>query len=89
MSPEQVIHVGRQAVETVLLTAAPMLIAAMVIGLLISIFQAATQINEQTMTFIPKIVAVFVTLLIFGPWVIELLVTFTTGILAQIATIGR
>ena len=89
MSPEQVIHVGRQAVETVLLTAAPMLIAAMVIGLLISIFQAATQINEQTMTFIPKIVAVFVTLLIFGLWIIELLVTFTTGILAQIATIGR
>ena len=89
MSPEQVIHVGRQAVETVLLTAATMLIAAMVIGLLISIFQAATQINEQTMTFIPKIVAVFVTLLIFGPWIIELLVTFTTGILAQIATIGR
>ncbi|NLB06372.1 MAG: flagellar biosynthesis protein FliQ [Desulfobulbaceae bacterium] len=89
MNPEQVIHVGRQAVETVLLTAAPMLIAAMVIGLLISIFQAATQINEQTMTFIPKIVAVFVTLLIFGPWIIELLVTFTTGILAQIATIGR
>ena len=89
MSPEQVIHVGRQAVETVLLTAAPMLIAAMVIGLLISIFQAATQINEQTMTFIPKIVAVLVTLLIFGPWIIELLVTFTTGILAQIATIGR
>ena len=89
MSPETVIHVGRQAVETVLLTASPMLIAAMVIGLLISIFQAATQINEQTMTFIPKIVAVFVTLLIFGPWIIELLVTFTTGILAQIATIGR
>ena len=89
MSPEQVIHVGRQAVETVLLTAAPMLIAAMVIGLLISIFQAATQINEQTMTFIPKIVAVFVTLLIFGPWIIELRVTFTTGILEQIATIGR
>ena len=89
MSPEQVIHVGRQAVETVLLTAAPMLIAAMVIGLLISIFQAATQITEPTMTFIPKIVAVFVTLLIFGPWIIELLVTFTTGILAQIATSGR
>ena len=89
MSPETVIHVGRQAVETVLLAASPMLIAAMVIGLLISIFQAATQINEQTMTFIPKIVAVFVTLLIFGPWIIELLVTFTTGIHEQIATIGR
>ena len=89
MSPETVIHIGRPAVETVLLPSAPMLIAAMVVGLLISIFQAATQINEQTMTFIPKIVAVFVTLLIFGPWIIELLVTFTTGILEQIATIGR
>jgi flagellar biosynthetic protein FliQ len=66
-----------------------MLIAALVIGLIISIFQAATQINEQTMTFIPKIVAVFVTLLIFGPWMMELLVTFTTGIITQIATVGK
>ncbi len=89
MSPETVIHLGRQAVETVLLTSAPMLIAAMVVGLLISIFQAATQINEQTMTFIPKIVVVFVSLLIFGPWIIELLVTFTTGLIAQIATVGQ
>jgi flagellar biosynthetic protein FliQ len=89
MTPEAVIHIGKKAVETILLTSAPMLLAAMVIGLLISIFQAATQINEQTMTFIPKIVAVFVTLLIFGPWIIELLLTFTTEIIAQIATIGH
>ena len=89
MTPEAVIHIGRKAVETVLLTSAPMLLAAMVIGLLISIFQAATQINEQTMTFIPKIVAVFLTLLIFGPWIIELLITFTTGIITQIATVGQ
>jgi len=89
MPPESVIHIGRKAVETVLLTSAPMLLAAMVIGLLISIFQAATQINEQTMTFIPKIVAVFVTLLIFGPWIMSLLVTFTTEIILQIATVGQ
>lgn len=89
MSPEAVIHIGRQAVQTVLLTSAPMLISALVIGLIISIFQAATQINEQTMTFIPKIVTVFVTLLIFGPWIMELLITFTTGIITQIATVGR
>ena len=89
MSPETVIHIGRQAVQTVLLTSAPMLIAALVIGLIISIFQAATQINEQTMTFIPKIVVVFLSLLIFGPWIIELLVTFTTGIISQIATVGQ
>jgi flagellar biosynthetic protein FliQ len=89
MSPEAVIHIGRQAIQTVLLTSAPMLVSALVIGLIISIFQAATQINEQTMTFIPKIVAVFITLLIFGPWIMELLITFTAGIFTQIATVGR
>jgi len=89
MTPEDVIHIGRKAVETILFTSAPMMIAALVVGLLISIFQAATQINEQTMTFIPKIVAVFLTLLIFGPWIIELLITFTTGMIMQIATTGQ
>ncbi|HHB76423.1 MAG TPA: flagellar biosynthesis protein FliQ [Desulfobulbus sp.] len=89
MTPEDVVHIGRKAVETVLLGSGPMLIAAMVIGLIISIFQAATQINEQTMTFIPKIVVVFVTLLIFGPWLMNLLITFSTGIISSIATIGR
>ncbi|NOQ47156.1 MAG: flagellar biosynthesis protein FliQ [Desulfobulbaceae bacterium] len=80
---------GRKAVETVLLASGPMLIAAMVVGLIVSIFQAATQINEQTMTFIPKIVAVFITLLIFGPWIINLVTTFTTGIITGIATLGQ
>lgn len=89
MSPEDVVHIGRKAVETILLTAAPMLIIALVVGLVISIFQAATQINEQTMTFIPKIVAVFVALLIFGPWIMNILITFTTGIMTDIATVGR
>jgi len=89
MSPQTVINIGKQALQTVLMTSAPMLIAALVIGLVISIFQAATQINEQTMTFIPKIVAVFITLLIFGPWIMEVLITFTTSIIIQIATVGR
>lgn len=89
MGPETVIEIGRKALQTVLLTSAPMLLAALVIGLIISIFQAATQINEQTMTFVPKIVAVFVTLLIFGPWIMELLITFTTGIISQMATVGQ
>ena len=88
MTPETVVQIGRKAVETVLLCAGPMLIAALVVGLVISIFQAATQINEQTMTFIPKIVAVFITLLIFGPWVMNILITFATGIFTSIATVG-
>ncbi len=89
MSPETVVHLGRKAVETILLASGPMLIAAMVVGLIISIFQAATQINEQTMTFIPKIVAVFVTMLIFGPWMINLLVTFTAGIINSMPELIR
>lgn len=89
MSPETVVHLGRKAVETILLSAGPMLIAAMVVGLIISIFQAATQINEQTMTFIPKIVAVFITMLIFGPWMINILVVFTTGIISSMPVLIR
>ncbi len=88
MTPEFVTGLGRQAIETILLVAAPMLLAGLIVGLLVSIFQAATQINEQTMTFIPKIVAVFVTLLIFAPWMIKILLSFTTSMLTQIATVG-
>lgn len=80
MTPEMAVSICRKAVQIVLLCSAPMLLAGMIVGLLISIFQAATQINEQTMTFVPKILAVFVTLLIFAPWIIKLLTTFTTGI---------
>lgn len=81
------IDICRKAVQTVLMVAAPMLISGMAIGLLVSIFQAATQINEQTLTFIPKIVVVFLTLLLFGPWIIEIMTTFTTGIFTGIATL--
>jgi flagellar biosynthetic protein FliQ len=88
MSPEMVIEIGRKAVQTVLLISAPMLLSGLIIGLLVSIFQAATQINEQTMTFVPKIVAVLVALLLFGPWIMNVLLTFSTGIFEGIATVG-
>jgi len=88
MSPEFVIGIGRRAVEMVLLLSGPMLICAVTVGLLISIFQAATQINEQTMTFIPKIVAVLVSLLLFAPWMINLLLTFTREIYGNIGHLG-
>jgi len=88
MTPEFVVDIGRKAIETVLLASAPMLIAALVIGLLVSIFQAATQINEQTMTFVPKIVGVLVALLIFGPWIIQVMLRFSRGIFEGIALLG-
>ena len=69
ISQGEVISVLREAVTTVVLSAAPMLIVAMVVGLLVSIFQATTQINEQTLAFVPKIVAVMLALLIFGGFI--------------------
>ena len=89
MTPEFVINIGRQAIETTLMVAAPMLLAALVIGLVISVFQAATQINEQTMTFIPKIVGVFVTLLLFAPWMLQKLIAFMNMIFEQLPNIGH
>lgn len=88
MTPEFIIDIGRQAVQTVLLVAAPMLLSGLIVGLLVSIFQAATQINEQTMTFVPKIVTVLVALLLFAPWIMKILLAFTTGIIGGIAMIG-
>lgn len=88
MTPEFVVDIGRQAIETALMVSAPMLLTALLIGLTISVFQAATQINEQTMTFIPKIVGVFVMLLIVAPWVIQKLLAFTEGIFRIVPTVG-
>ena len=89
MDSQFVVELARKTVETVLLVSAPMLISGLLIGLVISIFQAATQINEQTLAFIPKIVAVLVTLLIFAPWMMKIMITFTTGIISGIATVGH
>jgi flagellar biosynthesis protein FliQ len=88
MTPEYVVDIGRKAVELVLLLGAPMLLCALVVGLLVSIFQAATQINEQTLTFIPKIVAVLVALLLFAPWMIQKMIGFSTELIGAIATVG-
>lgn len=86
MTPDMAINICRKAVQTALLGAAPMLLAGLIVGLIISVFQAATQINEQTMTFVPKIVAVFVTLLIFAPWLIRLITTFSAGLFTTLST---
>jgi len=87
MNPELAVDICRKAIQTILMCAAPMLIVAMIVGLLVSIFQAATQINEQTLTFVPKIVAVFLTMLIFGSWVIKIVTVFTVGLFDVIATL--
>ncbi len=87
MTPELAVEICRKAIQTILMCAAPMLIVGLLVGLLISIFQAATQINEQTLTFVPKIVAVFLAMIIFGPWLIKVLTVFTGGVFDIMATL--
>lgn len=84
MTPELVMSIGKSALETVLLISAPMLLLSLVTGLLISIFQAVTQINEATLTFVPKIIVTFVALLIFFPWMLRVMLGFTTTLFANI-----
>ncbi|MBD8528821.1 MULTISPECIES: flagellar biosynthesis protein FliQ [unclassified Massilia] len=76
MTPESVMTMGRQAMEITLLVSAPLLFVALVIGLVVSIFQAATQINEATLSFIPKLVGVFVALVIAGPWMLSVMLDY-------------
>lgn len=86
MSAEFIIGLAGQALFTVLKVSAPMLVIGLVVGLLVSIFQATTQIQEQTLAFIPKIVAVFVAILVFGPWMLNTMVDFTTHLLGNLAS---
>jgi len=76
MTPASVIEIGRVAIEVTLLVSTPMFLAALVTGLVVSIFQAATQINEMTLTFVPKLIAIFVTLVVAGPWMLTLLTDY-------------
>jgi len=85
MTAETVIEIGQYAMRTIVFVAGPMLISGMLVGLAISIFQAATQINEMTMTFVPKILTVFVVLILTLPWAISQLTTFTESMFARIA----
>lgn len=77
-------EIGRQALETTLLISAPVLIAALAIGLIISIFQAATQINEATLQFVPKLVAVFLVLILLGPWMLQYMIDYIQRLFVSI-----
>jgi len=84
VTEEFVLYIGREALVTVLLVAAPMLASALLVGLLVSIFQATTQIQEQTLAFVPKIVAVLLSIVVFGPWMYSVLTQFATDLLSNI-----
>ncbi len=83
------LEVGRNALLMTVMLAAPMMGAALLVGLLISVFQALTQINEQTLTFVPKILAVFGVSLVAGPWLMSSLVTYTANLFEMLPSMVR
>ncbi len=87
MTPETVTTIGQQALWTTMLIAAPLLLSALAVGLLVGIIQAATQINEITMSFIPKLLVIVAALIVAGPWMLSVIVNFTTQIFGQIPSI--
>ena len=89
MNPDMVIGVARQAIQVTLLVALPILGIGLVVGVLVSLVQAATQIQEMTLTFVPKIISIFVGLLILLPWIMNHLVTYTTELFQNIPNYVR
>lgn len=87
MTPELVLSIAQQAVKLALILTAVILLPALGVGLLVSMFQAATQINEQTLSFIPKLVITFLTLMLAGPWMLRLLIDFSNQIITSIPSI--
>lgn len=83
MSPESVMNIGRHAMEITIMISAPLLLVALVVGLIVSIFQAATQINEQTLSFIPKLLGVLLALVIAGPWMLSVMTDYLHQVLSE------
>lgn len=88
MTPQEALGIGQEALYVMLLLAAPALLAALATGLVVSVFQAATQINETTLSFIPKLIAIFASLVVTGPWMLSTITDYTVRIFARIAMFG-
>jgi len=84
MSPETVLTIGSRALEITLMLAAPLLLVALVTGLIVGAFQAATQINEQTLSFIPKLLAMALAVAVAGPWMLKVLISYTRELFESI-----
>ena len=87
MTPETVMTIGRHALEVTVMLAAPLLLVTLAVGLLVGVFQAATQINEMTLSFIPKLLAMAATLLIAGPWMLSQLIGYTRQLITSIPSL--
>ena len=88
MTPESVMTIGQQALEVTILVSAPLLLAALAVGLLVSVFQAATQINEMTLSFIPKLLTMFFVLVVTGPWMLTMMTDYTRRLFSSIPNLA-
>jgi flagellar biosynthesis protein FliQ len=84
MTPETIMTIGQRALEITMLLSAPLLLVALVVGLLVGVFQAATQINEMTLSFIPKLLAMGAVMVVAGPWMLKLIVSYTRELFESI-----
>ncbi|NDE01038.1 MAG: flagellar biosynthetic protein FliQ [Gammaproteobacteria bacterium] len=89
MTPELVMRIGQDALTTMLVLAMPMLLVALAIGLLVGVFQAATQINEMTLSFIPKLIGMSVAIAVAGPWMLKVIVNYTQALIINIPAMIR
>lgn len=89
MNEQVIIEYFGQALYTILITTAPMMLSALIVGLIIAVFQATTQIQEQTLAFVPKIIAIFLVLILLGPWIINTLMDFTYAIFDGIQNVTK
>jgi flagellar biosynthetic protein FliQ len=87
MTPETIMTIGQRALEITMLLAAPLLLAALAIGLLVGVFQAATQINEMTLSFIPKVLGMGATMVIAGPWMLKTIISYTRELFESIPSL--
>ncbi len=89
MTEEMIMHLAQDALKVTAMLSAPILVSTLVIGLLISVFQALTQINEATLTFIPKMIVVGVIVVLTGPWMLDLISNYTVNLFESISTVVR
>lgn len=88
MTPDSVMTLGRHAMEVTLMVSAPLLLVALGVGLIVSVFQAATQINETTLSFIPKLIGIFITLIVAGPWMLSVMLDYMRQLFTSIPTLA-
>lgn len=89
MTQETVLAIGQNAIFMMILLAGPMLLVSLVMGLVVSIFQAVTQINEMTLTFVPKVIGIFAVIILLGPWMLQMMMEYTANTIISMATFGR